>query len=98
MRAPDRGEWNFTADRPDGLWGHRFDLRADPVGHGLCVFDIDAFSRRIVGWRVAANMKTEMVLDALEMARVARRRPPVDRVGGALRRWPSSPVSVMVSG
>jgi len=29
---------------------------------------IDAFSRRIVGWRVATNMRTHMVLDALEMA------------------------------
>ena len=32
-------------------------------------FIVDAFTRRIVGWRVAANMKTDMVLDALEMAR-----------------------------
>jgi hypothetical protein len=31
-------------------------------------FIVDAFSRRIVGWRVAANMRTDMVLDALEMA------------------------------
>ena len=32
-------------------------------------FITDAHSRRIVGWRVASNMKTQMVLDALEMAR-----------------------------
>src|SRR4051794_5078200 len=35
-------------------------------------FIVDAFSRRILGWPVAANMKTEMVLDALEMARASR--------------------------
>ena len=35
-------------------------------------FIVDVFSRRIVGWRVAANMKTEMVLDVLEMARRSR--------------------------
>jgi putative transposase len=35
-------------------------------------FIVDAFSRMIVGWRVATNMRTEMVLDALEMARRAR--------------------------
>jgi putative transposase len=35
-------------------------------------FIVDAFSRRIVGWRVASNMKTEMVLDAREMARLSR--------------------------
>jgi putative transposase len=32
-------------------------------------FIVDAFARRIVGWRVAGHMRTEMVLDALEMAR-----------------------------
>jgi len=35
-------------------------------------FIVDAFSRRFVGWRVAANMKTNMVLDELEMARRSR--------------------------
>jgi len=35
-------------------------------------FIVDAFSRRVVGWRVAANMRTDMVLDALEMARWSR--------------------------
>ena len=54
-------------------------LRSDPYtyvptrsGMAYVCFIVDAFSRRIVGWRVAANMKTEMVLDALEMARTAR--------------------------
>lgn len=37
----------------------------------MCVF-VDAFSRRIVGWRAASTMRTAMVLDALEMARQAR--------------------------
>jgi putative transposase len=51
-------------------------LRSDPYtyvptrsGMAYVCFIVDAFSRRIVGWRVAANMKTDMVLDALEMAR-----------------------------
>jgi putative transposase len=35
-------------------------------------FIADAFSRRIVGWRVAGHMRTAMVLDALEMARWSR--------------------------
>ena len=37
----------------------------------MCVV-VDAFSRRIVGWRVASHMRTETVLDALEMARRSR--------------------------
>ena len=48
-------------------------------------FIVDAFSRRIVGWRVAAHMRTEMVLDALEMAERPR-RPSPGRARGPLRR------------
>lgn len=35
-------------------------------------FIIDAYSRMIVGWRVAGHMRTDMVLDAIEMARWSR--------------------------
>ena len=35
-------------------------------------FIVDAFSRMIVSWRVAAHMRTPMVLDAIEMARWSR--------------------------
>ncbi len=71
-RAPDLVNRNFTADRPDALWVT--DLTYVPTRSGMAYvcFIVDAFSRMIVGWRVAANMKTDMVLDALEMARAAR--------------------------
>jgi putative transposase len=72
LRAPDLVNRNFSADRPDALWVT--DLTYVPTRSGMAYvcFIVDAFSRRIVGWRVAANMKTEMVLDALEMARRSR--------------------------
>ena len=72
VRAPDLVNRNFTADRPDALWVT--DLTYVPTRSGMAYvcFIVDAFSRRIVGWRVAANMRTEMVLDALEMARRSR--------------------------
>jgi transposase InsO family protein len=35
---------------------------------------IDAYSRMIMGWRVARHMRTNMMLDAIEMARVRRYR------------------------
>jgi putative transposase len=71
-RAPDLVNREFTADRPDALWVT--DLTFVPTRSGMAYvcFIVDAFSRRIVGWRVAANMRTEMVLDALEMARASR--------------------------
>jgi len=71
-RAPDLVNRLFRADHPDALWVT--DLTYVPTRSGMAYvcFIVDAFSRRIVGWRVAANMKTEMVLDALEMARRSR--------------------------
>ena len=71
-RAPDLVNRNFTAERPDALWVT--DLTYVPTRSGMAYvcFIVDAFSRRIVGWRVASNMRTDMVLDALEMARRSR--------------------------
>jgi putative transposase len=72
VRAPDLVNRDFTAEAPDQLWVT--DLTYVPTRSGMAYvcFIVDAFSRRIVGWRVAPNMKTDMVLDALEMARRTR--------------------------
>lgn len=72
IRAADLVNRVFTAVRPDALWVT--DLTYVPTRSGMAYvcFIVDAFSRRIVGWRVAANMRTDMVLDALEMARRSR--------------------------
>ena len=69
VRAPDLVDRNFTAGRPDALWVTDITYVHTRSGMGYVCFIVDAFSRRIVGWRVASNMKTDMVLDALEMAR-----------------------------
>jgi putative transposase len=72
LRAPDLVNRNFRADRPDALWVT--DLTYVPTRSGMAYvcFIVDAFSRMIVGWRVASHMRTDMVLDALEMARRTR--------------------------
>ena len=71
-RAPDLVERDFTAQRPNALWVT--DLTYVPTRSAMAYvcFIVDAFSRMIVGWRVASNMRTDMVLDALEMARRSR--------------------------
>jgi putative transposase len=71
-RAPDLVNRNFTADRPDALWVT--DLTYVPTRSGMAYvcFIVDAYSRRIVGWTAASHMRTQMVLDALEMARRSR--------------------------
>jgi len=72
IRAADLVNRNFRADRPDALWVTDLTYVPTRTGMAYVCFIVDAFSRRIVGWRVAANMKTDMVLDALEMARRSR--------------------------
>ena len=71
-RPADLVDRDFTADRPDRLWVSDLTHVSTWSGVAYVCFIIDAFSRRIVGWRVASNMKTPMVLDALEMARWTR--------------------------
>jgi putative transposase len=71
-RYPDLVKRDFTATAPNQLWVT--DLTYVPTFAGIAYvcFIIDAFSRMIVGWRAAAHMRTEMVLDALEKARWSR--------------------------
>jgi len=72
LRAPDLVDRNFTADRPEALWVTDITYVHTRSGMAYVCFIVDAFSRRIVGWRVASHMRTDMVLDALEMARRSR--------------------------
>ena len=71
-RPADLVERDFAADGPNRLWVA--DLTHVPTWSGVAYvcFITDALSRRIVGWRAASHMRTQMVLDALEMARWAR--------------------------
>jgi putative transposase len=71
-RPADLVERDFTADAPNELWVTDLTFVSTWGGTAYVCFIIDAFSRRIVGWRVAAHMRTVMVLDALEMARQSR--------------------------
>ena len=67
-RPADLVERVFSADAPDRLWVA--DLTYVWTRSGFCyaAFIIDAFSRRIMGWRVSSSMRTDLALDALEMA------------------------------
>ncbi len=72
--APDLVERDFTAHGPNELWVA--DITYVPTWAGFLFLSVvlDAFSRRIVGWAMATHLKTELVLDALEMA-ITQRRP-----------------------
>ncbi len=71
-QPPDLVDRKFVADTPNRLWV--IDLTYVPTWSGMAYvcFIVDVFSPTIVGWRVAANMLTDMAFDALEMARFHR--------------------------
>jgi putative transposase len=72
-RPADLVARNFTASRPNQLWVSDFTHVATWGGFVYIAFVIDVFARRIVGWRVAASLRTDFVLDALEQALCDRR-------------------------
>src|SRR3954471_3679351 len=76
-RRPDLVQRHFSVEAPDRLWVA--DLSYVRCWEGLVFFAfvIDAFSRRVVGWQLAAPMRTTLVLDALRMA-LGQRRPGAD--------------------
>ena len=67
-RPADLVDRRFTATRPNQLWVADFTYVATWRGFVYIAFVIDVFARRIVGWRVAASLRTDFVLDALEQA------------------------------
>lgn len=72
--APDLVDRDFTADRPDQLWVADITYIRTWAGFLYLAVVIDAFSRRVVGWAMANHLRTELVLDALEMA-IHQRKP-----------------------
>lgn len=71
-RPSDLVERDFTATQPNALWVADFTYVATWRGFVYVAFVIDAFARRIVGWRVSTSLRTDFVLDALEQALYAR--------------------------
>jgi putative transposase len=72
--APDLIERNFVALAPNSLWVA--DITYIPTWAGFLYLAVvlDTFSRRIVGWAMATHLRTELVLEALNMT-IGQRRP-----------------------
>ena len=82
-RARDLLQRDFTATRAEREVGRRHHLPAHLDGFVYLAFILDCYSRMIVGWQLATHMRTELVLDALEMANGAA--PASGRPDRALR-------------
>jgi putative transposase len=72
--APDLLRGDFVAAQPNRVW--LADITYIPTREGFLylAFILDTHSRRIVGWSMDSHMRTELVVDALDMA-VWRRKP-----------------------
>ena len=71
VRAPrpaDLVERNFTATRPNELWVADLTYVATWSGFVYAAFVVDVFSRFIVGWQTSRSLRTDLAIDALEMA------------------------------
>ena len=84
-RPGDLVDRQFWAARPNQLWVADFTYVATWSGTVYVAFIFDVFSRRIVGWRAATRMTTDLVLDTLEHAIWTRQQAGVtdlSRYGG----------------
>jgi putative transposase len=71
-RPADLVDRKFVAIAPNRLWVADLTYVSTWSGFAYAAFIIDAFSRAIVGWRVATSLRADLALDALEMAIWAR--------------------------
>jgi putative transposase len=76
-RPADLVERDFSATRPNQLWVADLTYVASWSGFVYVALVIDAFSRSIVGWQASRSLRTDLALDALEMA-IWRRRGGLD--------------------
>lgn len=81
-RFPDLVERDFNPLAPNRLWVADFTYVPTWSGMVYVAFVIDAFSRRIIGWRCARSMSTPLVLDALEHAFFTRAQEGITDLTG----------------
>ena len=77
--SADLVERNFTPDAPDRLYVADVTQHRTDQGWLYFAVVIDCFSRRVVGWSIADHIRSELVVDALQMA-IWNRRPPAGTV------------------
>jgi len=71
--APNRLDRNFTVAAPNMAWSGDITYIATEEGWLYLAVVIDLFSRQVVGWSMRSDMRSNLVIDALEMALYQRR-------------------------
>ena len=84
VRPGDLVGRNFAPLAPNKLWVADFTYVWTVAGWVYVAFVIDAYARRVVGWKVSTVMSTDLVLDAINQAIFARRREGVKDFSGLI--------------
>ncbi len=74
--APDLVDRNFIVDGPDKLWVSDITYVKTWSGWLYVAITLDVFSRRVVGWSMGDTLRTELVIEALDMALWSRDPQP----------------------
>lgn len=80
-RPADLVDRDFVAPAPNRLWVADLTYVKTHSGWVYVAFVIDVFSRMIVGWQASKSLRSDLALDALEMAIWNRQRAGVDVAG-----------------
>jgi transposase InsO family protein len=72
-RPTDLVDRQFVAERPNRLWVADLTYVKTHVGFVYVAFVLDVFSRFVVGWQVSTSLRSDLAIDALEMAVHSRR-------------------------
>ena len=80
LRPLDLVQREFTVAAPNRLWVSDLTYVATWRGFVYVAFVIDAYARRIVGWRVSSSLRTDLALDALEQAIHERQAEPIEHL------------------
>ncbi len=83
-RPADLVDRNFHADRPDQLWVVDLTYIRTWVGFAYLALVVDVYARRVVGWALATHLRTDLPLEALEMAIWTRQRHGIDDLAGLI--------------
>lgn len=81
-RPGDLAKGNFRPLAPNTLWVADFTYVSTQSGWVYVAFVIDAYARRILGWKASTSMTTDLVLDAINQAIFTRRREGVKDLSG----------------
>lgn len=73
-RPLDLVDRNFTAPAPNRLWVADLTYVKTHAGWVYAAFIIDVYSRMVVGWQISPSLRSDLAIDALEMAVFNRTR------------------------